>query len=350
MGREEEDEGVMTRAWGARHFHPGGRWLVTGGAGFIGSHLVIELLRHGQSVTVLDDLSTGAERNIETARRAVPAAASALSFVRGSCADRDVVAGCLANIDHVVHQAALGSIPRSFADPVPTDLSNVHGFLTVLHGALVRKAKSVVYASSSSVYGDSPRLPKVEEEIGTALSPYAISKATNEQYARVLAARHPETRVVGLRYFNVFGPRQDPQGAYAAVIPRWIGEMLAGRPTTVYGDGSQSRDFCYVANVVQANLRAAIAGGREGEARVFNIAAGGRTTLLELHRWLGDLVREIRPGLEVADPSFNARRDGDIPHSHADVSRAIKELDYQPTHDVRAGLRETVRWYSEAAP
>lgn len=345
MARAEHDEGVMSRAWTDQSLPPGGRWLVTGGAGFIGSHLVVELLRHGQRVTVLDDLSTGAERNIVAARQAVPSAAADLTFVRGSCTDREVVASCLVNADHVLHQAALGSIPRSFADPLPTDAANVHGFLTVLHGALVGKVKSFVYASSSAVYGDSQRLPKVEDEMGLPLSPYAVSKQCNEQYARVLAERHPETRVVGLRYFNVFGPRQNPEGAYAAVVPRWIGEMLAGKPTTVYGDGSQSRDFCYVANVVQANLRAAVAGGRTGEARVFNIAAGARASLLDLHRWLGGLIREARPGLQVPEPRFSERRAGDIPHSHADVSRAMKDLEYLPSHDLLAGLRETVEWF-----
>lgn len=339
------DTTVLPAAWAAAHLRPGDGWLVTGGAGFIGSHLAVELLRHGQRVTVLDDLSTGSRANLDGIRASVPDAGDRFRFIEGDCADKTTVAEALEGVRYVLHQAALGSIPRSFADPLPTDRANTHGFLTVLHGALTRKVDAVVFASSSSVYGDSPRLPKVEDDIGAPLSPYAISKLSNELYARVLAGRFPASRVVGLRYFNVFGPRQSPNGAYAAVIPRWIGEMLTGKPTNVFGDGSQSRDFCYVANVVQANLRAAVTGGTPSQARIFNIAAGGRTSLLELHDWLRGMIGRERGVLEVPGPQFHERRPGDIPHSHADVSRAAAELDYRATHDVRAGLDETVRWY-----
>jgi UDP-N-acetylglucosamine 4-epimerase len=261
--------------------------------------------------------------------------------IRDPAAVRDAVHGA----ELVLHQAALGSVPRSLADPLTTNAVNVHGFLTVAWATREAGITRMVYASSSSVYGDHPALPKVESEVGTPLSPYAVSKKTDELYARSFSD-HYGMEVVGLRYFNVFGPRQDPEGPYAAVIPKWFDALVSGERCTINGDGETSRDFCYVANVVQANLRAATASHASG---VYNVGVGGRTTLNTLYRSIRDLVAERQPSVAGLEPNYADFRAGDIRHSHADISRARTDLGYTPTHDVSAGLIDAADWYLRPA-
>ena len=318
-------------------------WLVTGAAGFIGSHLVEALLAAGQRVVGLDNYATGHRSNVEAV---TGGAGDRFRMVEGDIRDADVCRQAVQDVDVVLHQAALGSVPRSIADPLATDAVNVHGWLNVAWAAKEAGITRVVYASSSSVYGDHPALPKVEGEVGTPLSPYAVSKKTDELYARSFAD-HYGMEVVGLRYFNVFGPRQDPNGPYAAVIPKWFDALAAGETCTINGDGETSRDFCYVANVVQANLRAATAPAANG---VYNIAVGGRTTLNELYAAIRDRVARRRPGVAGLEPDYAPFRPGDVRHSHADVSRARADLGYAPTHDVTAGLAEAADWYLRDAP
>ena len=326
------------------------RWLVTGSAGFIGSHLLEALLRAGQTVVSLDNFATGHRRNLEQVRAAVGEAAwSAHRFIEGDIADPEVCHRACEGAELVLHQAALGSVPRSIKDPLNTHRANATGFLNMLVAAKDASVSRFVYAASSSTYGDSAALPKVEDVIGRPLSPYAVTKYLNELYADVFG-RCYGLPAIGLRYFNVFGARQDPEGAYAAVIPRWVASMLAGRPCVINGDGQTSRDFCYVANAVQANLRAALVDDASAIGQVYNVAAGQRTSLLELHELLAASVRERRAGLAVAAPTFAAFREGDVRHSLADVSKARTLLGYEPSHDVRAGLREAVGWYVDHLP
>jgi len=320
-------------------------WLVTGSAGFIGSHLIETLLRAGQRVTSLDNFSTGHRHNLDQVQAAVGEAAWARhTFIEGDIADPATCQAACAGVDVVLHQAALGSVPRSIADPLNTHRSNATGFLNMLVAARDQGAQRFVYAASSSTYGDSPTLPKVEDVIGNPLSPYAVTKYLNELYAQVFQ-RCYGFETVGLRYFNVFGPRQDPNGAYAAVIPRWVAAMLRGEVCTINGDGETSRDFCYIANTVQANLRAALSPYQAELSQVYNVAVGDRTTLVELHKLIAEgLVRE-QAVPSVAEPAFAPFRAGDVRHSLADISKARTYLGYAPTHDVRAGLSEAVRWY-----
>jgi UDP-N-acetylglucosamine 4-epimerase len=321
------------------------RWVVTGGAGFIGSHLVEALLRNGQHVVVLDDLSTGREENLAAVRGEVGApAAERLAFVRGDIRDRETCLGALRGADVVLHQAALGSVPRSIEQPLRTHDVNVTGFLNVLEAARAAGVRRVVYASSSSVYGDHPALPKREDEIGRQLSPYAASKYCDEVYAFAFGSCYG-TDLVGLRYFNVFGPRQDPDGPYAAVIPRWFVSLLHGSEAAINGDGSTSRDFCYVANVVQANILAATTGA-DVRGQVFNVAFGTRTTLNELFRLIRDQVARFRPGAASALPVHRDFRAGDVRHSLADIGKAARLLGYEATHSVAEGLAEAAAWYA----
>jgi UDP-N-acetylglucosamine 4-epimerase len=321
------------------------RWLVTGSAGFIGSHLLETLLRHGQTVTSLDNFATGHRHNLEAVRQAVGDEAWARhTFIEGSIADPAVCEQACQGVDRVLHQAALGSVPRSLKDPQTTHLANATGFLNMLVAARDAGAQRFVYAASSSTYGDSPTLPKVEDVIGRPLSPYAVTKYLNELYADVFG-RCYGMQTIGLRYFNVFGPRQDPEGAYAAVIPRWIAGMLKGQRCTINGDGETSRDFCYIANTVQANLRAALVDDAAAINQVYNIAVGDRTTLNQLHAALASGVMRERPELSVADPAYADFRAGDVRHSLADVSKAREWLGYGPTHDVYQGLEEAIAWY-----
>lgn len=326
-------------AAGRRH------WLVTGSAGFIGSHLVEALLGSGQKVTSVDNFATGHRANLEVVQAAVGEDAwSRHRFVEGDIADPQVCMSACEGVELVLHQAALGSVPRSIRDPLQTHRTNATGFVNVLVAARDCGAKRVVYAASSSTYGDSQQLPKVEDKIGRPLSPYAVTKYVNELYADVFA-RCYGLPSIGLRYFNVFGPRQDPQGAYAAVIPRWIAAMLRDETCTIYGDGESSRDFCFVANAVQANLRAAFAGDGEALNQVYNIAVGARTTLKQLHAAIGAALAPVRTGMRPQPPQFESFRPGDIRDSLADIGKARRLLGYTPTHDLRAGLTDTVGWY-----
>ena len=321
-------------------------WCVTGAAGFIGSHLVETLLAGGQRVTGLDNFATGHRRNLDDVRAAVGDEAwSRFRFVEGDLREPDDCARAAEGADAVLHQAALGSVPRSIKDPKTSHDVNVTGFLNMLVAARDVGAGRFVYASSSSVYGDHPGLPKVESATGTPLSPYAVTKATDELYARTFQD-HYGLEAVGLRYFNVFGRRQDPDGAYAAVMPRWIGELLSGQRPAIFGDGETSRDFCYVANVVQANLRAAVAPSTATRA-VYNVAYGERTTLNELYAAIVSGIEARRPGLDLPDAEYGPERPGDVRHSLADVSRARDALGYAPTHSAAEGLEESLDWYVE---
>ncbi|HEX6707584.1 MAG TPA: SDR family oxidoreductase [Albitalea sp.] len=325
------------------------RWLVTGGAGFIGSHLIETLLRAGQEVVSLDNFATGHRANLDEVRRMVGDDAwSRHRFIDADIADPQACVAACEGVDLVLHQAALGSVPRSIRDPLTTHRANATGFLNMLVAARDAGAKRFVYAASSSTYGDSPTLPKVEDVIGRPLSPYAVTKYLNELYADVFG-RCYGLATVGLRYFNVFGARQDPQGAYAAVIPRWVAAMLDGEPCVINGDGETSRDFCYVANAVQANLRAALVDDAGAVSQVYNVAVGDRTTLKQLHAALAEALQRIQPGLVVPPPHFADFRAGDVRHSLADIGKAHRLLGYAPTHDVRAGLAEAVGWYVENA-
>jgi len=321
------------------------RWLLTGSAGFIGSNLLEILLRHGQSVVSLDNFATGHRRNLDQVRDAVGDESwSRHRFIEGDIADPEVCREACGGAELVLHQAALGSVPRSIKDPLNTHRANATGFLNMLVAAKDTGVARFVYAASSSTYGDSPTLPKVEDVIGRPLSPYAVTKYLNELYADVFG-RCYGLSTIGLRYFNVFGPRQDPEGAYAAVIPRWVAAMMSGRACIINGDGETSRDFCYVANAVQANLRAALAEDPRASGQVYNVAAGRRTTLLQLHELLSTALRDQEPELIVHAPVFAGFRDGDVRHSLADIGKAQALLGYEPSHDVRAGLREAVGWY-----
>ena len=318
------------------------RWLVTGAAGFIGSNIVECLLRCGQTVIGLDNLSTGHASNLTKAVADADAAVPNFTFVNGDIRDRSVCETVCAGIDIVLHQAALGSVPRSIDDPLTSHDVNITGFLNMLDAARRAKVDRFVYAASSSTYGDEPSLPKVEKRIGNPLSPYAVTKLVNEQYAAVYA-RSYGFKATGLRYFNVFGPRQDPDGAYAAVIPKWIAAMIDGEPITINGDGQTSRDFCYVANAVEANLRATLA-PETVQGEVFNVAVGGRTSLLELFGLLREGLgkHQIHYDLEPMLASF---RVGDVKHSQADISKARELLGYDPKYDVAKGLAEALPWY-----
>jgi UDP-N-acetylglucosamine/UDP-N-acetylgalactosamine 4-epimerase len=319
-------------------------WLVTGGAGFIGSHLVERLVALGQRVRVLDNLATGHRENLAPFE-------DKLELVVADCNDEDAMRHACAGVDVVLHLAALGSVPRSLADPRATHRANVDGFQSALLAARDAGVKRFVYASSSSVYGDHPALPKREAAIGTPLSPYAASKLINEIQARVIQDAYQAshgTTCIGLRYFNVFGPRQDPNGPYAAVIPRWLNALRAGLPCDVYGDGETSRDFCFVHNAVQANLLAALAPDDATRA-VYNVAVGARTTLRELFTTLRDAVAAAQPDAARAMLREQPFRAGDVRHSLADITLARAQLGYEPTHDLRAGIEETVRAVSERA-
>jgi UDP-N-acetylglucosamine 4-epimerase len=319
------------------------RWLVTGGAGFIGSNLVETLLAAGQDVVALDNFATGYQRNVDEAvANAGAHAVRRFRFVEGDIRDRDACESAVEGCDIVLHQAALGSVPRSIADPLTSHDVNVTGFLNMLDAARRAQVTRFIYAASSSTYGDEPNLPKKEERIGNPLSPYAATKLANEIYAAVYA-RSYAFRATGLRYFNVFGARQDPDGAYAAVIPKWVQAMLDDEEVTINGDGETSRDFCYVGNAVQANLLAALAPDAvQGE--VFNVAVGERTTLNQLF----DLIRDGLRDLQIhynREPRRADFRAGDVRHSQADISKAKSLLGYQPTHAISAGLREALPWY-----
>jgi UDP-N-acetylglucosamine 4-epimerase len=321
------------------------KWLVTGAAGFIGSNLVEALLRLDQSVVGLDSFATGHRRNLEEVRTLVgPERWAQFSFLEGDICRREDCAKACSRVDYVLHQAALGSVPRSIEDPVRSHVANVDGFLNMLVAARDAQVKAFVYASSSSVYGDHPVLPKVEANIGRPLSPYAATKLMDEIYADVFARCYGMS-VVGLRYFNVFGRRQDPEGAYAAVIPRWFAALLRGGEVVINGDGQTSRDFCYVENVVQANLLAATTPAKQPGARVFNIACGARTTLVQLFDAIKTIVAATQPKAAEKFPTFGPERPGDVRHSLANIEEVKSGLGYGPTHDLLSGLQLAAPWY-----
>lgn len=321
------------------------RWLVTGAAGFIGSHLVEALLRLGQDVVGLDNLTTGHRRNLDEVAARTEGAPGAFAFLEGDIRDADACAAAAEGAELVLHQAAIGSVNRSISDPRTSHDVNVNGTLNVFLAARDAGARRVVYASSSSVYGDATDLPMREERIGTPLSPYAVTKRTNELYAAAFG-RHYGLSAVGLRYFNVYGARQNPEGPYAAVLPTWATALLAHAPCQLHGNGETSRDFCHVANVVQANLLAALTPGASG---VYNVAGGQRTTLPELFAHLR--TRLARHDAAIADAVLVRvpSRAGDIRHSLADLGRAAADLGYAPEHAFPSGLDDVLAWYAARA-
>ncbi len=319
------------------------KWLVTGVAGFIGSHLLEKLLDLGQTVVGLDNFATGFQHNLDDVRRCVGKDAwKRFRFIEGDIRVLEDCRQALEGVERVLHQAALGSVPRSLEDPVTTNQANIDGFLNMLVAARDAGVASFTYAASSSTYGDSEELPKVEDRIGKPLSPYAVTKYVNELYADVFA-RCYGFNTIGLRYFNVFGPRQNPDGAYAAVIPKWIGAMLKGEPVYINGDGETSRDFTYIDNAVQANLLAAVADGAALN-RVYNVACGEQTSLNDLFDGLVNAVEQLK-GWAVPRPEYRDFRAGDVRHSLADVNRISKLLGYSCGSRVTEGLPATAAWF-----
>ena len=326
-------------------------WLITGVAGFIGSNLLESLLKLDQRVVGLDNLATGYLRNLEEVQGLVsPAQWANFQFIEGDiCQSEDCRHAC-ESVDYVLHQAALGSVPRSLADPIATNQTNITGFLNMLVAAGNAKVKSFTYAASSSTYGDHPVLPKVEDVIGNPLSPYAVTKYVNELYAGVFA-RCFDFKTIGLRYFNVFGPRQDPNGAYAAVIPKWTAALLKEEPVYVNGDGENSRDFCFVDNAVQANLLAAATQNPQALNQIYNVAVGDRTTLNQLYGHLRTSLLALTAGsklcqaLSAVQPVYRDFREGDVRHSQADISKAKQLLAFTPTHNIVQGLSAAMPWY-----
>jgi UDP-N-acetylglucosamine 4-epimerase len=321
-------------------------WLVTGAAGFIGSNLVETLLANGQKVVGLDSLITGRMANLDMVRDGVgPEAWASFSFLTGDIRALGMCFEACKGVDYVLHQAALGSVPRSIGNPILTNECNVTGFLNMLIAARDAGVKAFVYAASSSTYGDEPNLPKVEDRIGKPLSPYAVTKYVNELYAGVFASCYG-LKSIGLRYFNVFGQRQDPNGAYAAVIPLWFASLLKNEPVRINGDGETSRDFCYIDNCVQANILAATAGKEEAFGQVYNVAVGMRTTLNGLFDCLRAEAARFNPKAAEAKPEYRDFRPGDVRHSLADIAKARALLGYDPRFDVREGLRLAAGWYA----
>lgn len=333
---------ALQKAWKALEAQPR-TWLVTGCAGFIGSNLLEALLQHGQNVVGLDNFATGHQHNLDSVQQNVgPENWARFRFIEGDIRHPETCQQVCKGVDYVLHQAALGSVPRSLNDPQTTNEVNISGALNMMVAARDAGVKGYVYAASSSTYGDHPGLPKVEDTIGKPLSPYAVTKYVNELYADVFNRAYGFSSV-GLRYFNVFGRRQDPNGAYAAVIPRWIATMVAGDVVTINGDGETSRDFCYIDNVIQANILAALAEG-EARAQVYNVAVSGRTTLNEL---FGYLKAELKAnGVDYTlDAVHGDFRPGDVRHSQADISKAGRLLGYAPAFTIQQGLAQAMPWY-----
>ena len=322
-------------------------WLVTGAAGFIGSNLVETLLALDQKVVGLDNFFSGYAHNLDMVRELVtPEQWARFNFIEGDIRDAHACLAACKGIDHVLHQAALGSVPRSLEDPLLTNACNITGHLNMLVAARDAGVQSFVYAASSSTYGDEPTLPKREDRIGKSLSPYAVTKYVNEIYADVFNTCYAFP-AIGLRYFNVFGRRQDPNGAYAAVIPIWFASLLRGQKITINGDGETSRDFCYIDNCVQANILAALPMKPEAQGQVYNVAVGERTTLNELFALLREEVTRFKPEAATATPAHGPFRAGDVRHSQADISKAHNLLGYSPRFTARAGLRLAADWYAQ---
>ena len=320
-------------------------WLVTGVAGFIGSNLLEALLKLGQRVVGLDNFATGHRHNLDMVHDEVGAKAwSGFRFIEGDIRDLATCHEACKGVDVVLHQAALGSVPRSIEDPITSHGTNVTGFLNMLVAARDAGVKRFVYAASSAAYGDWPGLPKVEDTIGRPLSPYGAGKYMNELYADTFG-RCYGLETIGLRYFNVFGPRQDPEGAYAAVIPKWVASMLRDETVYINGDGETSRDFCYIENVVQANLLSATAQNPEAVGQVYNVAVGDTTTLNELHATLRTLLSDRVEGFKPAPAVYRDFRPGDVRYSLADISKAQSRLGYKPLYRAQQGLELAIDWY-----
>lgn len=323
------------------------KWLITGVAGFIGSNLLETLLKLNQKVVGLDNFATGHKHNLDEVRSLVTEEQwKRFSFIEGDIrnytdCEKAIGLGEVA-VDYVLHQAALGSVPRSIADPVTTNAANITGFVNMLTAAKEAQVSSFTYAASSSTYGDHPALPKVEENIGNPLSPYAVTKYVNELYAGVYARTYG-FKTIGLRYFNVFGPRQDPNGAYAAVIPKWTASMIKKEEVFINGDGETSRDFCFIDNTIQMNILAALAPD-EAKDEVYNVALGDRTTLNELYNSIQNSLNELNFNLSTL-PSYREFRAGDVRHSQASIQKARLKLGYEPTHRIDKAIKNAVSWY-----
>jgi UDP-N-acetylglucosamine 4-epimerase len=325
-------------------------WLITGVAGFIGCNLLERLLSLDQHVIGLDNFATGHRHNLEQIKSIVtPTQWARFRFIEGDIRKIDDCKNACAGVDYVLHQAALGSVPRSLEDPINTNQANIDGFLNMLVAARDAKVLRFVYAASSSTYGDDPSLPKLEDRIGRPLSPYAVTKLVNEQYADVFARAY-NFKTIGLRYFNIFGARQDPKGAYAAVVPKWTTAMIHNDPVWINGDGQTSRDFCYIANAVQANLLAATVERDEATNQVYNVAVGDRTTLNDLFECIRLVLEPRFPHLKGFGPQYRDFRAGDVRHSLADITKACTLLGYQPTHRIKEGLVEAMAWYVANIP
>lgn len=318
-------------------------WLVTGVAGFIGSNLLEKLLKLNQTVVGLDNFATGHQHNLDEVKSLVSEEQwTHFTFMEGDIRDPKACQQAVQGVDYVLHQAALGSVPRSIVDPLTTNAANITGFLNMLDAARQEEVKSFTYAASSSTYGDHPALPKVEENIGNPLSPYAVTKYVNELYAGVYARTYG-FKTIGLRYFNVFGRRQDPNGAYAAVIPKWTAAMIKGEDIYINGDGETSRDFCYIDNVVQMNILAATSGERAKD-EVYNVALGDRTTLNDLYASIKNALSENGIIFE-ADLIYRDFRSGDVRHSQANIEKAEKKLSYSPEYNISLGISLAMPWY-----
>lgn len=321
-------------------------WLITGVAGFIGSNLLETLLKLNQTVVGLDNFATGHQHNLdEVQTRVTPMQWGNFRLIDGDIRNLDVCKSACDGADYVLHQSALGSVPRSIEDPITTNQSNIDGFLNMLVAARDANVRRFVYAASSSTYGDHPDLPKVEDKIGKPLSPYAVTKVVNELYADVFAKTYG-FETIGLRYFNIFGRRQDPNGAYAAVIPKWTAAMINNEPVYINGDGGTSRDFCYIENAVQANLLAATVDDKRATNQVYNVAVGDRTSLNQLFEAIRQTLENN--GVEYLHaPVYRDFRAGDVRHSLADTDKARQLLGYVPSHHIGEGLTEAMEWYVE---
>jgi len=324
-------------------------WLVTGVAGFIGSNLLEKLLILNQKVVGLDSFDTGYQHNVDQAiQDANDITGKDLSnnfkFINGDIKKLSDCKLACDGVDYVLHQAALGSVPRSIEDPIATNEANINGFVNMLVASRDAKVKRFVYAASSSSYGDNPDLPKVEHMTGNPLSPYAVTKIVNELYANVFAKNY-DFKTIGLRYFNIFGKRQDPDGAYAAVIPKWVAAILNKEDVYINGDGETSRDFCYIDNTVQMNLLAATTDNEEATNQVYNVALNDRTSLTKLHQMIEERLIERVEGLEKKKPIYREFRSGDVRHSQASIDKAKKLLDYQPKYKISEGMDEAIDWY-----
>lgn len=318
-------------------------WLITGVAGFIGSNLLEYLLKLDQTVVGLDNFATGHQYNLNEVKALVTDTQwQKFQFIEGDICDYETCSSAVKGIDYVLHQAALGSVPRSMADPIATNSANISGFLNILQASKEERVRSFTYAASSSTYGDHSALPKVEENIGNPLSPYAVTKFVNELYAGVYA-RSYSFKTIGLRYFNVFGKRQDPNGAYAAVIPKWINAMIRGEDIFINGDGKTSRDFCFIENTIQMNILAATAPD-EAKDQVYNVAVGNRTSLNDLSALIKDSL--VSNGIVVrTEPIYRDFRKGDVRHSQADISKAKHNLGYSPEFTLMQGIEQAMPWY-----